>query len=153
MSDMRIFIDANVLIDLIAQREPYRKSANKLVLMSYFGDADIWVSAKSYTDVFYVLRKHFSSQEIQSLFLQGLGVLKVCSVDGADIREAAERCWPDFEDCLVAVCAEKVRADKFLTRDEEGFSRLSIPAMTPDDFFALLEKETGLTYDEIDWWD
>ena len=150
---MRVFIDTNVLIDLIAQREPYCKAANKLVLMSYFGDADIWVSAKSYTDVFYVLRKRLSSREIQDLFLQGLDILKVCSVDGADIKEAAERCWPDFEDCLVAVCAEKVKADRFLTRDEEGFSRLGIPAMTPDAFFASLEKEAGLTYDEIDWWD
>ena len=59
---MRILLDTNVLIDLYTQREPEGDTAQKLLIMKEFGDAQLWVSAKSFTDVFYVLSKSYSSK-------------------------------------------------------------------------------------------
>ena len=146
---MRILLDTNVLFDITAQRAPFAATANKLLIMGVFDDAELWVSAKSYTDLFYVMRKTHDSASVQRAFVAGLEHFKVCSVDGNDIRLAASREWPDFEDCLIGVCAEKVRADYLLTRDIAGFERSAIPALSPEDFFAQLQHTHGLAYEEV----
>lgn len=143
---MRILLDTNVLIDLYTQREPEGDTAQKLLIMKEFGDAQLWVSAKSFTDVFYVLSKSYSSKRIQAAFRESLDWLEVCSVDGGDIKLASEREWNDFEDCLVAVCAEKVKAAFILTRDERGFKQCDTPACSPQAFFDMLESERGVVY-------
>lgn len=150
---MRALLDTNVMIDLFTCRPPEGEEATKLRVMEEIGDIELWVSAKSFTDVFYVMLKNRSnrSEDVQRAFLQSLDYLNVCSVDAADIREACERSWPDFEDCLVDVCAEKVKADYLLTRDRKGFSRSRKVVFSPKELFDSLETELGLTYEIIDW--
>lgn len=147
---MRILLDTNVMIDLFSQRDPFWREASRLLVMQALGDAELWVSAKSFTDVFYVLSKHFASSAIQAAFEESVEWLSVCSVDGADIVVASQKRWQDFEDCLVSICAEKVKADYLITRDGSGFSASNIPAFTPEAFFTMLEEDLGVTYDMID---
>lgn len=147
---MRVLLDTNVLIDLYTQRPPEGDIAQKLLVMKEFGDVELWVSAKSFTDVFYVLHKIYSSDYVQSAFEESYQWLEICSVDSADIHRATSRRWTDFEDCLVDVCAEKVKADFLLTREEKGFAQAHVPVMSPGDFFNYIESEYQITYDIVD---
>lgn len=147
---MRALLDTNVLVDLFTGR-PEGEATAKLQIMQVLGDIELWVSAKSFTDAFYVMRKENESADIQQTFIRSLEFLKVCAVDANDIRQTAERCWPDFEDCLVDVCAEKVKADVLLTRDKKGFMRSSIASCSPTVFFDRLEREYGIFYDEVEF--
>lgn len=146
---MRVLLDTNVLIDLYTQRPPEGDVAQKLLIMREFGDAELWASAKSFTDVFYVLHKTYSSERIQKAFEESYQWLEICSLNAADIRLATSRAWPDFEDCLIDVCAEKVKADVLLTRDERGFSAAHVRVASPREFFDYLEAEYGLVYDAV----
>ena len=139
-----------MLIDLYTQRPPEGDIAQKLLVMKEFGDVELWVSAKSFTDVSYVLHKTYSSDYVQSAFEESYQWLEICSVDSADIHRATSRRWADFEDCLVDVCAEKVKADFLLTRDEKGFAQAHVPVMSPGDFFNYIESEYQITYDIVD---
>ena len=150
MSAMRVLLDTNVLIGLYTQQPPEGDIAQKLLVMKEFGDVELWVSAKSFTDVFYVLHKTYSSDYVQSAFEESYQWLEICSVDSADIHRATSRRWADFEDCLVDVCAEKVKADFLLTRDEKGFAQAHVPVMSPGDFFNYIESEYQITYDIVD---
>lgn len=148
---MRALLDTNVMVDLFTGRPPEGEAAAKLQIMQILGDIELWVSAKSFTDVFYVMRKENQSADIQQTFVRSLEFLKVCAVDADDIRQTAERCWPDFEDCLIAQCAEKVKADVLLTRDKKGFAQSSVFACSPVTFFDYLEREYGIVYDEVEF--
>ena len=53
---MRVLLDTCVLFDIIARRMPFEESL-KLLMPHSFGDLELWVSAKSYTDIFYVMKK------------------------------------------------------------------------------------------------
>ena len=101
-------------------------------------------------DRFYVLHKTYSSDYVQSAFEESYQWLEICSVDSADIHRATSRRWADFEDCLVDVCAEKVKADFLLTREEKGFAQAHVPVMSPGDFFNYIESEYQITYDIVD---
>lgn len=92
---MRVLLDTNVLIDLYTQQSPEGDIAQKLLVMKEFGDVELWVSAKSFTDVFYVLHKTYSSDYVQSAFEESYQWLEICSVDSADIHRATSRRWAD----------------------------------------------------------
>lgn len=143
---MRILIDTNILIDLYTSRRP-DNYAQKLLIMHEFGDAELWASAKSFTDIFYILSKHFENDRIYAAFDESFKWLNLCSVDGDDIRAAVNREWKDFEDCIISICAEKAKADFLLTRDKCGFKNSKIKTMDPKAFFNYLESDLGIAYD------
>lgn len=146
---MRVLLDTNVLLDLYGKREGFYEEAVKLKCAAVFGDIDIWATANSYTDVFYLLSKAASSATVQDAFIEGSEVFNICSVDSVDIITAAQQKWQDFEDCLVDVCAKKLKAHYILTRDKKGFKQAGTPCLTPAEFLALYEQETGLSYAEL----
>lgn len=98
---MRILLDTNVLIDMYARRQPFEKDAARLVIMSVLGDAELWATSNSFTDVFFVLRKTFNSREVQDMIERSLEWINVCSVNSDDIKRALSCRWSDFEDCIV----------------------------------------------------
>lgn len=148
---MRLLLDTNALIDLFGRRQPFFADCERLMVMRMFGDAELWVSAKSYADAFCVLKKALDSVTVQKMFLKSLEYMNVCSIDGADIARAASLEWADFEDCLVSVAAEKIKADYILTRDKGGFSGSKIPACPASEFFAHYGESRGVFYDTIDF--
>ena len=147
---MRLLLDTNVLIDYFSRREPYLQDWLTLLVIQDFGDVELWASAKSFTDVFYLVKKEAGSARLQQMFLESLGFLHVCSIGPVDIEEAAKAAWDDFEDCLIDVAARKVKASFIITRDSGGFSKAHAPALSPRQFIEWLEAEKGLSYEPLD---
>ena len=67
---MKILLDTNALIDLVAVRGPYVNDIKKLCLAAVFGDLQIWASTQSYADAYYVLRKHAPAEEVKHALQQ-----------------------------------------------------------------------------------
>lgn len=146
---MKLLIDTNILIDLVAPRPPFDEPARKLVTASFFGDVQLWASAQSYADAYYVLRKSAPEKAVKQALLATLEFFVPCGTYAADLAGALESDWPDLEDYLVAHSAEHIRADYLITRDREMASRSPIPAMDAEGLLALLEKEHGLVYESV----
>lgn len=142
----RLFLDTRLLIDYFSARPRFFDSMVKLRIAAVLGDVQLWCSAKSFTDVFYVSSKGVDPVDLQKAFLESLDFLQVASVDAECIRDACLRGWGDFEDCLVAVTAERCRADVLLTRDVAGFRRSAVPVMTPDEYLVGLKEDEGIWY-------
>ena len=143
---MRALLDTNIVYDILCKR-PYDESGLlQMRVMHAFEDAELWVSAKSYTDLFYLMRQELDSEVAQELLLETLSWLNVCSVDGDDVRSALEMRWRDFEDSLVNVCAEKVKADYIVTRDAKGFRRSKIPYGSATEFMDFVFQKSKVRY-------
>lgn len=149
--DMRLFLDTNILIDLFWDYRADHPKAARLKAAYEFSDLELYCSAKSYTDVFYVMRKEKEpSSVIQDIFLESADYLEICAVNREDIVAAARCKWGDFEDCLIDVCACKCGADAIITRDASGFTRSKLPVYDVDGFFRFIQDEYGVVYDEIE---
>lgn len=142
----RLFLDTCLLIDYFSARPRFFDPMVKLRIAAMLGDVQLWCSAKSFMDVFYVSSKGVDPVALQKAFTESLGFLQVASVDAECVKEACLRGWDDLEDCLVAVTAERCRADVLLTRDVAGFRRSAVPAMTPDEYLARLKEDEGIWY-------
>jgi predicted nucleic acid-binding protein len=146
---MDLLLDTNVMIDYFAAREPYYEQMKQLKAMAYFGEVKLWGSSNSFTDVFYVMNKANDTKTVQKAFLASKDYLSICSVNGEDVYQTCEQGWADFEDCLVAVCADKIKADFIITRDISGFKLSKIPSLTPGDFLEMIREKRGISYAEL----
>ena len=143
-------LDANIVIDHIGRREPFYELSRRVCLLGITGEAATYISTNMATDIYYLLRKDYGSQEAQRMIEEDLSFLALVGVDPQDVHEALALRWGDFEDCLVAQCARKIGADYIITRNTRDFTRSSIKALTPEQLFEELAAR-GLVYEEIDW--
>lgn len=134
---MRLLIDTNVLIDGYLNRQPFNEEWKEIRLLQVIGDIELWASAKSFTDVHYLCRRHIDTYVIQKAILESLDYLRICSIDGYDIKRAAQAEWRDFEDCIIYQAAQKTKADYIVTYNTQDFEETGIPAVSPHE---LLEK-------------
>ncbi len=143
---MRALLDTNIVYDLLCQRPYDQDGLMQLKVMQTFGDVELWISAKSYTDLFYVIRKEIGSSAAQDILSNTLSWLHVCSIDGEDISSALEAKWQDLENCLVSRCADKVGANYIITRDARGFRNAKVPCGTASEFAAYVFDLSGIRY-------
>ena len=147
---MRLLLDTNALIDFYSARKPHCDWVNKLFIAQAFGDVELWTSAKSFIDVFYVLKQPIGSDRLQGMINKSLNHLHVCAIDGEDVRDSCRLRWGDFEDCLIDRAAQKIKADVIITRDKSGFAKSSLRTLSAEEFLKEKETSEGISYDCID---
>ena len=93
-----------------------------------------FVSASSITDIYYLVRKYTHSTELAYKAIgKVLEIVKVCSFTNNDVLVAFQKKAKDFEDCLVAVCADSIHCDYVVTRNIRVFEDFSVPVISPTD--------------------
>lgn len=145
---MLILIDTNVLLDVIARREPYVIFSEKVIDLCRQEIINGAIAGHSVLNAMYVLRKNFTLEERKEIFLSLCEFLYVESVDfGKIIQALKDDNFSDFEDCLQMQCALSLRADYIVTRNVKDFAASEIPAVTPEEFLNILEEQECLPTD------
>ena len=103
-----------------------------------------WLEGNRETLASYDTQKVGETHRIQKAILASLDYLHARSIDGNDIRRAAEARWRDFEDCIVYQAARRTKADYILTRIRKDFENTEVPAITPQEFLARVHDEFEL---------
>ena len=139
---MLILIDTNVLLDVIARREPYVMFSEKVIDLCRQEIINGAIAGHSVLNAMYVLRKNFTLTERKEIFLSLCEFLYIESVDfGKIIQALKDETFSDFEDCLQTKCALNLRADYIVTRNVKDFTTSEILAVTPEEFLKLLEEQ------------
>jgi predicted nucleic acid-binding protein len=139
---MRVIFDTNVLLDAIALRADY-EVAQELIMAVSQEEIQGIITANSITDIYYVARKYIDDESVREIISNLLTVFDIAPVDREDCANALCLPMSDFEDAVLAACAEKCDADYIATRDE-GFIRAEgcpVPAMRPDDIIKIIHGE------------
>ena len=138
---MNVLIDTNVILDDILDRAPNAETAKKISRLVTDELIGGHLTANTLTDIFYIVSKNKDEVIARKTIKNLLLIFTVVSVDGTDCQQAIDLPMRDFEDALVAVCAEKANLDYIVTNDR-GFltgNGLSIPTINPVDFLLQVE--------------
>ena len=120
---MKLFLDTNVLLDLLLEREGYEKAVPVFQLQEE-GKLSLCVSILTMVNVAYVYRKTVG-QRLAVVNLRYLSsLLEVLPMDGPMLQQAIYREGPDFEDILQAVCAVSGGCDTLITHNPKHFNIL-----------------------------
>lgn len=139
---MKILIDTNVVIDALTSREPFNKSAEKLFIMSANNIVDMYITASSATDIYYLVRKYLhnteSSKQIMKKLYSLIGILEVRE---EDCIEALESKITDYEDAVLEKVARRSGMEYIITRNQKDFESEITKVILPDDFIKIIETE------------
>jgi predicted nucleic acid-binding protein len=140
---MRLFLDANVVLDILARREPHFFDSVQILSLVESGAAEGFIAAHTVTTLFYLLHRKIGPARTKATLMDLLRVLRIVPVDHDRILQAFAMEWDDLEDALQAACAAKAEAEYLLTRDRRGFAAADVMALSPAEFLALYRGRDG----------
>jgi len=135
---LKIFIDSDIILDVLAMREPFYKSAAALFSLVEKRKIEGFTSPIVFSNIHYVLRKRVSRKNtLESLkYLKNL--IRILPVDKKTIELALDSSFEDFEDAIQYHCAEKNRINYFITRNKADYQKVKITILNAQEFLAML---------------
>jgi len=130
----KILIDSDVCLDSFTVRYPFNVEADKLLLMVEDSLVQGIVSAESFSNMHYVLRKFSSSQTSFELLNQLKMIVSNGIVDSEVVTQALQSGWNDLEDAIQYYCAVKESCDAIITRNTKDYTLSEIPVYNPSDW-------------------
>ncbi len=137
---MKAFLDTNVMLDFLGEREPFYLSAAKIATLADKGKIEIVVSALSYATVSYFLTKFEGIEKTNDKLRKFKVISKVCELDEKIIEKGLNSDFSDYEDSLQYFSALRQDCDILITRNVNDFKGVQVPVMTPDEFLNSLRK-------------
>lgn len=131
---MKILLDTNIILDVLARREPFFSQSQSVMQLVAQGAVQGAVTASSITDIYYILRKHLGSDSSKAALRGLMELLEVIAVDADACFQALELPMNDYEDSLLACCAKRWSAEYIITRNTKDFEQSPIQACTPGSF-------------------
>lgn len=131
-----IFVDTDIILDLLARRDPFYPAAARLFSLAEKGDIHICVSSLAYANLFYILRKQHSSAMTTTVLKKLCQLVTILPVDQETVVLALDSGFTDFEDALQYHAALKRGVSCLVTRNVRDFKRSSIEVCTAEEFLA-----------------
>lgn len=133
----RVLFDSDVLLDVLAQRQPFVIASARALNVSTQPQVQGYVSGHAVTNIFYILRRQVGSDTARSFLSRLLQHLHVASVTDEVIRVALQSSINDFEDAVTSEAANAAGVDVIVTRNTTDFVSSSVPAILPEEFLTM----------------
>ena len=137
---MRLFLDTNVMLDLLGERDPFYISVAKIATLADKRSLQIIVSALSYATISYFLTKYDGLEKTKVKLRKFKVISEICELDELIIEKGLNSEFSDFEDSLQYYSALRTECDIIITRNGKDFKKSEIPVMSPDEFlFSIMD--------------
>lgn len=136
---MRVFVDTNVLLDMICQREGFKEDADTIFRYCIEDKLKIVMSALTLINANYTAHKYgYSRDELLEVLKRICGYVEISTIDDGIFMNALYSNSSDLEDAVQYYSAKMSGADYIITRDVKGFVNSTITVLTPKDFLSVL---------------
>lgn len=130
----KIFVDTNIIVDLIADRKPFSKYAVNLFTKAENKTIKLYTSSHSIVTTHYLLKKYIDEGELRTILNNLLDYLIVIPVDIDILKRGLRSKHKDFEDAIQIICASSIeKIDCIVTRNIKDFKGSEIPVLSPDE--------------------
>lgn len=130
----KLFIDTNIIVDLIADRKPFSKYAIQLFQKAELKEIELYTSSHSIATTHYLLKKYLEEKDLRTVLYGLFEYLHVIAVDEAILKKGLRSSHKDFEDSIQVHCASTIeKIDCIVTRNTKDFKSSEIPAYNPDE--------------------
>ena len=135
-----IFMDTNVVIDFLADRQPFSLHAAKLFDLTIDGKVIIYISAVSYNNIYYIFRQSLTNNATIKLLEELTEVAEIVNITKAIIKQSLKTDFKNYEDAIQYYCALSIpEIDVIVTRDTKDFKKSTLPVLTPTEALAALD--------------
>ena len=136
----KLFIDANIILDVLQKREPHYRDSLKLWKLCEIQAVEGYVSSLTFANIAYIMRKELTPEKIEQVFGMLSLIFHFVDLTAADLAKAIKMRWHDFEDAIQAAMAERIRADYIVTRNPKDFKESRIITIDTTEFLGLINS-------------
>ena len=135
----KIFVDTNILVDLIADRKPFSKYAIEIFNTAESKIIKLFTSSHSIATTYYLLKKYVDDKHLRETLLGLLEYVTVIPVDTEVLTKGLRSKQKAFEDSIQVYCATTIeKMDCIVTRNIKAFKGCELPVLTPDELCAKI---------------
>jgi predicted nucleic acid-binding protein len=136
----KIFLDTDVVLDHLADRQPFAEYAHRLFALAETGKLTVCISSLSFSNLYYILRKLKGHPDALALLGKLKLLVRVSAVAEAEIQSALSSSFKDFEDAIQHFGAKaEGRLSAIVTRNKADYAASEIPVLSPEEFLAKRE--------------
>lgn len=138
----KIFIDTNVMVDLLAKREPFYDAATRLFSLVDTGQYTAVVAGISFSTTAYLLERRLSYEDLSQILRQFASIVEIAAIDERTVRKSLSTTsrFHDIEDAMQHYAAVQSGCEALITRNVKDFVHSDIPVFLPDDFLMEIKK-------------
>ena len=134
-----LFLDADVILDLLAQRPPWYANSADIFSRIQSGQFKGATSILVFANVFYILRKVKGNKAARESIKKLNSLLRIHTTSEATLEQALNSSFTDFEDALQYFTAQNNQASLVITRNIKDYKPDQVPVMTPEQFLYSLD--------------
>jgi predicted nucleic acid-binding protein len=136
----KVLIDANVLLDLVLQRDRYL-SAKELHKRIEAGEVRAFMSPSIVHIVAYWAKQSHSADKVKEILIDLCAFIEVLSVGHEITTQALQSEMKDIEDSLQYYAAMAYRLDTFISNDKQLKKEAipDLPVVAPHEFLKTLQ--------------
>lgn len=137
---MKLFLDANVLLDWFLEREHGYQAALALLGHARQGRVEVSTTSLNIVTAHYVSceRSNLTEEEWESKLLILESFLGIVPVHKHDLYHALSLHWHDYEDAVQYCAARQAACDLFVTRNTKDFTLSDIPVRTSEEALDII---------------
>jgi len=129
-----IFVDSDIILDLLCKREPHYAFAAKVFTLADYKELSLKTTSVVYANVFYILRKILGIEKAKEYLRMLRLIVGVLPVDEKIIDLALNSSFSDFEDGLQYYTARENQISILLTRNIKDYKGKELIVQTPEEY-------------------
>lgn len=140
----KIFLDTDVALDHLADRQPFAEYAHRILALAETGELAVCVSSLSFSNLYYILRKVKGHADALALLGKLRLLVHISAVTESEIQSALSSPFKDFEDAIQHFAAKgEGDISAIVTRNKTDYSASEILILSPEEYLAKREPAAG----------
>ncbi|PPK86544.1 PIN domain-containing protein [Neolewinella xylanilytica] len=136
----RLFVDTNIVLDLLGRRKEYPAAA-ELFSRADRGELEICVSALTFANANYILGRQLDRLAAVRVLRDLSLVVRVVDLSGRVVRLALnDNAFTDFEDSLQYYSALESDSEVIITRNQRDFTTSKLPVLSAGEYLNSQDK-------------
>ena len=133
----KLFLDTNIILDLVSPRPPFSKFAQKLFSKSQKSKITLFASALSFPNMNYLLSRVTNKETAKQVLLKIKPLITILPLNDKIIQLALASDFKDFEDAIQYYTALENNITTLITRELKDFKKASIKVMSSEEYLNL----------------
>jgi predicted nucleic acid-binding protein len=130
----KVFVDSDVILDLLAQRIPHFHFSALLFTFADMKKLELYTSPTVFCNVFYILRKELGIEKSKSALRKLRLLIKIIDSSEKTIDCALNSEFSDFEDAIQCYTAQNHQISIIVTRNVKDYKTAGIIVQNPETF-------------------
>jgi len=130
----RIFVDSDIILDLLSKRHQFYEFSAELFTLGDMGKIQLVTTSLVFANVFYILKKTAGLEKAKELLRKLRILISVVPVREKAVDLALNSDFADFEDALQYFTAQDNGIEIILTRNIKDYKKAGLIVQTAEEF-------------------